>query len=65
VPLVDLNRDKTTIGAYEIFPNATIYCPIGIVLTVENLYDVLNFSSIFSKHKKGIDINRLLKAGEL
>ena len=32
-------------------------------MTVEKLYDALNFNSIFSKHKKhGIDINKLLKA---
>ncbi|SET01825.1 hypothetical protein SAMN04488587_1973 [Methanococcoides vulcani] len=54
---------QTKLRTYEIVPNTNISFPIGTILTVENLYDVLNFSSIFSKHKKhGIDINRLLKA---
>ena len=48
---------------YDIIPNENISFPIGTVLSVEKLYDVLDFSSVFSKHKKhGIDINNLLKA---
>ena len=48
---------------YEIVPNQNISFPIGTIYTVENLYQVLNCSKIFGKHKKnGIDINKLLKA---
>ena len=47
----------------EIVPNQNISFPIGTIHTVENLYQVLNCSKIFGKHKKnGIDINNLLKA---
>ena len=54
---------QTKLRTYEIVPNTNISFPIGTILTVEKLYDVLDFSSVFSKHKKhGIDINELLKA---
>jgi transposase len=47
------NADKTK----------NICFPVGTILAVNHLYDVLDFSSVFSKHKKhGIDINELLKA---
>jgi transposase len=46
-----------------ITPNENICFPIGTILTVNQLYDILDFPTIFSKHKKhGIDINDLLKA---
>ena len=48
---------------YDIFPNENICFSIGTILTVNQLYDILDFSTVFSKHKKnGIDINNLLKA---
>jgi transposase len=49
--------------AHEIIPNENICFPIRTILAVEQLYGVLNFSTVFGKHKKnGIDINDLLKA---
>ena len=43
--------------------NNNISFPIGTILVVEKLYDVLHFSPVFSNHKKeGLDINSLLKA---
>jgi transposase len=54
---------QTKLRTYEIVPNTNIPFPIGTIQTVEKLYDVLDFSNVFSKHKKhGIDINELLKA---
>jgi transposase len=48
---------------YDIIPNENICFPIGTILAVNQLYDLLDFSTVFSKHKKhGIDINELLKA---
>ncbi|HML26497.1 MAG TPA: hypothetical protein PKC27_07390 [Methanomethylovorans sp.] len=48
---------------YDIIPNENICFPIGIILTVNKLYDVLDFPTVFGKHRKnGIDINDLLKA---
>ncbi len=53
---------QTKLRAYEIVPKTNISFPIGTILTVEKLYDDLDFLTIFGKHKKhGIDINRLLK----
>jgi len=54
---------QTKLRTYEIVPNNNISFPIGTILTVEKLYDVLDFTTVFGKHKKhGIDINKLLKA---
>jgi hypothetical protein len=54
---------QTKLRTYEIVPNTNISFPIGTILTVEKLYDALDFLTVFGKHKKhGIDINRLLKA---
>ena len=48
---------------YEIIPNKNICFPIGTVLAVNQLYEILDLPSVFGKHKKnGIDINNLLKA---
>jgi transposase len=48
---------------YDIIPNENICFPIGTILAVNQLYDLLDFSTAFGKHKKyGIDINELLKA---
>ena len=47
---------------YEIVPNTNISFPIGTILTVEKLYNILDYPNVFGKHKKyGIDINKLLK----
>ncbi|ABE51445.1 Hypothetical protein Mbur_0460 [Methanococcoides burtonii DSM 6242] len=52
---------QTKLRTYEIVPNTNISFPIGTILTVEKLYDILDFFTVFSKHKKhSIDINRLL-----
>jgi transposase len=54
---------QTKLRTYEITPNDNICFPIGTILAVENLYEELNLSSIFGKHKsKGIDFNSLIKA---
>jgi len=51
------------LGTYEIAPHLNISFPIGTIYAVKKLYQVLNFSEIFGKHKKnGIDINNLFKA---
>ena len=48
---------------YEIVPNNNISFPIGTIHAVEKLYDLLDFPTVFGKHKNnGIDINDLLKA---
>jgi len=42
---------------YEIDPNQNISFPIGTIVTVEKLYQVLKCNEIFGKHKKnGIDV---------
>jgi transposase len=47
----------------DIIPNENICFPIGTILAVNQLYDILDFSTVFGKHKKnGIDLNDLLKA---
>ena len=54
---------QTKLRTYEIVPNTNISFPIGTILTVEKMYDALDFPTVFGKHKKhGIDINSLLKA---
>ena len=54
---------QTKLRTYEIIPNHNICFPIGTILAVNELYDVLDFSTVFGKHKKnGFDINDLLKA---
>ena len=54
---------QTTLRTYELTPNENICFPIGTIVAIENLYERLNFSFIFGKHKtKGIDFNSLLKA---
>jgi transposase len=48
---------------YEIIPNKNICFPIGTVLAVNQLYEILDLPSVFGKHKKnGIDISDLIKA---
>jgi len=45
------------------FPNNNISFPIGTILTVKKLYDLLDLLAIFGKHNtKGVGINKLLKA---
>ena len=54
---------QTELRTYEVEPNENISFPIGTIFLVGRLYEILNFSDIFGKHKKhGIDINKLLKA---
>ncbi|WP_321428874.1 transposase [uncultured Methanolobus sp.] len=54
---------QTKLRTYEIIPNENICFPIGTILAVNWLYDTLDLSAVFGKHKKnGIDINSLLKA---
>lgn len=54
---------QTKLRTHEIIPNENICFPIGTILAVENIYEILNFPHIFGKHKKkGLDINSLIKA---
>jgi len=54
---------QTKLRTYDIIPNENICFPIGTILAVDQLYDVLDFSTVFGKHKKnGIDINSLIKS---
>jgi len=54
---------QTKLKTYEITPNAKIWFPIGTILAVKMLYDVLNFADIIGMHKKnGIGVSKLLKA---
>ena len=54
---------QTKLRTYELTPNENICFPIGTIVAIENLYERLNFSFIFGKHKtKGIDFNSLIKA---
>ncbi|WP_394697763.1 hypothetical protein [uncultured Methanomethylovorans sp.] len=51
----------TKIRTIDIIPNDNICFPIGTILAVNKLYDMLDLSTVFGKHKKnGIDINNLL-----
>ena len=54
---------QAKLRTYDIIPNDNICFPIGTILTVNQLYDILDLPTVFGKHKKyGIDINDLLKA---
>ncbi|WP_319506633.1 transposase [uncultured Methanolobus sp.] len=54
---------QTKLRTYEIIPNENICFPIGTILAVNQLYDILDLSTVFGKHKKsGIDINNLVMA---
>jgi transposase len=54
---------QTKLRTNDIIPNENICFPIGTILAVNQLYDILDFPTVFGKHKKhGIDINNLLKA---
>ncbi len=54
---------QTKLRTFNIIPNGNICFPIGTILAVNQLYGILDLSTVFSKHKKnGIDINSLLKA---
>ncbi len=56
-------RYQTKLRTDEIIPNENICFPIGTILAVKNKYEKLDFSGVFSKHKKkGIDINSLIQA---
>ncbi len=54
---------QTKLRTYDIVPNNNISFPIGTILTVEKLYNLLDLPTVFGKHKtKGVGINKLLKA---
>ncbi|WP_342306350.1 transposase [Methanolobus sp. ZRKC5] len=54
---------QSQLRTYDIIPNKNIYFPIGTILAVNQLYDILDLPTVFSKHKKhGINLNNLLKA---
>ena len=54
---------QTKLGTHEIEPNENISFPIGTIFLVGRLYEILNFTDIFGKHKRyGVNINKLLKA---
>jgi transposase len=54
---------QTKLRTKTIEPNENISFPIGTIFLVERLYEILNFTDIFGKHKtRGIDINNLLQA---
>lgn len=54
---------QSKLRTYDIIPNENICFPIGTILAANQFYDILDFSTVFGKHKKhGIDINNLLKA---
>ena len=54
---------QTKLRTFEIIPNENICFPIGTILAVNQLYDLLDLPTVFGKHKKsGISINDLLKA---
>jgi len=56
-------KTQTKLRTFDIIPNENICFPIGTILAVNKLYNVLDFPTVFGKHKKnGIDINDLLKA---
>jgi hypothetical protein len=51
------------IRTVDIICHGDIYFPIVTILDANKFYDVLDFSTVFGKHKKnGININDLLKA---
>ncbi|MBN2487492.1 MAG: hypothetical protein JXA98_00535 [Methanosarcinaceae archaeon] len=56
-------KTQTKLRTYDIIPNENICFPIGTILAANKLYDILDFPTVFNKHKtNGIDINDLLKA---
>ncbi|MDK2892581.1 MAG: hypothetical protein PWQ49_973 [Methanohalophilus sp.] len=56
---------QTKLRTYEIIPNKNICFPIGTILAVNRLYDILDLSNVFGKHKKNdVDINKLLKSSK-
>jgi len=54
---------QTKLRTDQVEPNENISFPIGTIFSVNKLYETLNFTAIFGKHKKnGIDINKIIKA---
>ena len=45
---------QTKLGTYDIVPNNNISFPIGTILTVEQLCDLLDLPTVFGKHKEEI-----------
>jgi len=61
--MFESTKMQTKLRTNEILPNENISFPIGTLFLVKRLYENLNLSSIFGKHKtRGIDINNLLQA---
>jgi len=61
--MFESTKMQTKLRTNEIEPNENISFPIGTLYLVKRLYENLNLSSIFGKHKtRGIDINNLLQA---
>jgi len=61
--MFESTKMQTKLRTHVIEPNQNISFPIGTIDLVTSLYEILNFTDIFGKHKKhGIDINKLLKA---
>lgn len=53
---------QTKLRTNDLEPTDNISFPIGTILLVTRLYDVLNFGDVFGKHKtRGVDINGLLQ----
>jgi transposase len=54
---------QTKLRTKEVEPNENISFPIGTIYLVDKLYEVLQLSEVFGKHKtRGVDINNLLRA---
>ena len=61
--MFESTKMQTKLRTTELEPNENISFPIGTIFLVDKLYEVLNYSEIFGKHKtRGIDINNLLRA---
>lgn len=61
--MFESTKMQTKLRTNEPELNDNISFPIGTIFFVDKLYEILNFSDIFGKHKtRGIDINNLLRA---
>jgi hypothetical protein len=52
-PSVTVKSNKYVLK-FDIIPNENICFPIGTILAVNKLYDTLDFSTVFGKHKKSL-----------
>ncbi|RQD92312.1 IS1634 family transposase, partial [Methanosalsum natronophilum] len=56
-------KNQQKLRTNTITPNENISFPIGTILAVDYLYEILDLSTVFGKHKKnGIDISKLITA---